>query len=289
MRRFAALVLVACLTAGCTGAPAAPSSPARAESSTAPATPDSTPTATRPTTPAPPPATLRPTSPPTTAEPTEPLKGRTIVVDPGHNGIWTRALLRKVPAGNGRTKACNSSGTASNSGYSEHAFTWDVGTRLAAALRKLGAKVVLTRPNDRGSGPCVNERAAITNRAEADLLISIHADGSLGVGDRGFHVIVSTTMAGGAAVEARSLAFAKTVRHLLETRTAMPRSTYIGRGTALSPRTDIAGLNLSRRVGVMVEMGNMRSAADLRLLGSAAFRQRAAEALAAAAVQTVGR
>lgn len=284
-----AVLIVAGLVAGCSAVPAAPSPAYTPRSVTlAPASPTAAPSTSAPT-PAPTTAGPAPTSRPTATRAASPLKGRTIVVDPGHNGVWTRALLRKVPAGNGRTKACNSSGTASNTGYAEHAFTWDVGTRLATALRRLGATVVLTRPNDRGSGPCVNERAAITNRAHADLLISIHADGSFGRGDRGFHVIVSTTMAGGPAVEADSLRFAKTVRNLLETRTSMPRSTYIGRGTALSPRTDIAGLNLSRRVGVMVEMGNMRNATDLALLTSPVFRQRAAEALAAAAVATVGR
>ncbi len=275
--------LVALATAvalsACSGAPAATPAP----TSGSPATSAPTPVVASPTTPT-------PAAPlPTLSADTRPLAGRTIVVDPGHNGVWTKALLRQVPAGNGRTKACNASGTASNAGYPEHAFTWDVATRLRTALRRLGATVVLTRPNDQGSGPCVNVRAAIANRTKADLLVSIHADGSFAAGARGFHVIVSTTMAGGARVERASLAFAKVVRRAIETGTGMPRSTYIGGGTALSPRSDIAGLNLSRRVGVMVEFGNMRSAADLKLLGSAAWRQRAAAALAAACVTALAR
>ena len=67
-----------------------------------------------------------------------------------------------MPAGNGRTKPCNASGTAGGS-YAEHTFTWQLGQALVARLQRLGATVVLTRPNDRGSGPCVNVRAAITN------------------------------------------------------------------------------------------------------------------------------
>ena len=283
MLRSGLVTLAAALAlSACTGAPAT-SSATTAPASGSPAASAPTPAVAAPTTPS-------PAAPlPTISADTRPLTGRTIVVDPGHNGVWTRALLRQVPAGNGRTKACNASGTASNAGYPEHAFAWDVATRLRTALRRLGATVVLTRPNDRGSGPCVNARAAITNKAKADLLVSIHADGSFAAGARGFHVIVSTTMAGGARVEQRSLAFAKVVRHAIETGTGMPRSTYIGAGTGLSPRSDIAGLNLSQRVGVMVEFGNMRSAADLKLLGSAAWRQRAAAALAAACVTTLAR
>jgi N-acetylmuramoyl-L-alanine amidase len=202
------------------------------------------------------------------------------VIDPGHNGIWTRRELRKVPSGNGRTKACNSSGTASNAGYAEHAYTWSEANALAAVLRGRGARVLLTRPNDHGEGPCVDLRSRLANTEEADALVSIHADGSFSQGARGFHVIVSTTMAGGRSVEKASTALAKDLRHTLETGTAMPRSTYIGRGTALSFRNDLGTLNLSTRPAVMLEMGNMRNSADAALLGSVKFRAQAAKALA---------
>ncbi|MGB7963340.1 MAG: N-acetylmuramoyl-L-alanine amidase [Propionicimonas sp.] len=216
-----------------------------------------------------------------------PLAGRVIVIDPGHNAVWTRALLRKVPAGNGRTKPCNSSGTASNAGWGEHAYNWAQATALVTELRTRGATVILTRPNDKGSGPCVNVRADTANRNSADLIISIHADGSYTKGARGYHIILSTTMVGGDIVEAKSRALARLIRSNLDRDTAMPRSTYIGKGTAFSPRTDIATLNLSKRPGIMMEMGNMRSSADLKLLRSPVFRQQVAVALAKAAVSAL--
>ena len=46
----------------------------------------------------------------------------------------------------------------------------------------------MTRSDNSGWGPCINERAAIGNRADADAAISIHADGGPADG-RGFHVI----------------------------------------------------------------------------------------------------
>lgn len=209
------------------------------------------------------------------------LEGKVIVVDPGHNGVYRKAInTRKVPAGNGKSKNCNSSGTASNAGFAEHRFNWLVAVKLVGELRTRGATVELTRPNDSGTGPCVNERAAIGNRAKADLVVSIHADGSYAKGARGFHLIISRTMAGGSAVEADSKALAVILRGKIAKQTGMPRSTYIGRGTALSPRSDIAGLNLSRLPAVMLEAGNMRNRADAKLLGSASFRQKLAKALA---------
>lgn len=217
-----------------------------------------------------------------------PLAGRTIVVDPGHNGRVTAVNRRLVPAGGGRTKACNTSGTASRGGASEHAFTWDLANRTARALRARGAVVVLTRPNDRGVGPCVNERAAIGNRARADLVLSIHADGNTSSRARGFHVITSTRMTGGRAVQNASTRYAHQVRAAFA-RTGMPRSTYLGRGTAITPRGDIAGLNLSRRPAIMLEAGNMRHPRDAAMLASPSFRTKAANALADATVATLKR
>lgn len=230
--------------------------------------------------------TTRPTTTSTTSA-AKALAGQVIVIDPGHNGIWTRKLLQKVPSGNGRTKACNSSGTSTNDGFSEHAYNWAQAKALSKELRSRGAKVVFTRPNDQGQGPCINLRAGTANTAKADALISIHADGNLSKGARGFHIITSSTMLGGSKVETSSVRLAKKLRSMLETRTAMPRSNYIGGGTGLNSRSDLGTLNLSKRTGVMLEMGNMRNAKDAALLKSASFRTQTAKALAAGIQSTL--
>lgn len=218
-----------------------------------------------------------------------PLTGKVIVVDPGHNGVYRAGInSRQVSAGGGRTKPCNSSGTATESGYSEHRFNWEIAQLVIGELRSRGAKVVLTRPDDQGTGPCVDERAAIGNRADADLVVSIHADGNVSRTARGFHVILSAQMLGGASVEAASKRFALILREAIQTETDMPRSTYIGQGTALSPRADIAGLNLSKIPGVMLEAGNMHHPKDAALLSSSVFRSRLAKALADGAVKALG-
>jgi N-acetylmuramoyl-L-alanine amidase len=211
------------------------------------------------------------------------LAGRTIVIDPGHTGAWTSKWgYRKVPDGNGRTKACNSSGTATNAGYSEHAYNLAQAKALAAELRSRGATVLLNRTTDtaRSDKLCVNHRADLLNTGSADLLISIHADGNLGKGHRGFHIIVSTVMQGGKAVIAKSKTLAKDLRSALQTETPMPRSNYIGKGTAYSFRSDLGTLNFAKRPAVMLEMGNMRNATDAKLFTSSAFRTKAAKALA---------
>lgn len=215
-----------------------------------------------------------------------PLSGRTIVVDPGHQGQNPPAVNSKqVPAGGGKTKPCQASGTSSVDGYPEHKLTWAVGVKVVGLLRANGATVILTRANDTGSGPCVDERAAIVNRAKADLLLSIHGDGANGATQRGFHVIVSGASAGGAGLQARSMALARSFVAAYESRTGLPSSNYVGGGTGIHVRTDIAGVNLLQTTpGIMVEMGNLRNATDWNQLKQESVQQKIAESYLSAAL-----
>src|SRR5205085_500870 len=202
-----------------------------------------------------------------------PLAGKTIAIDPGHNGAnWAHPaqIDRLVDAG-GFRKACDTTGTSTNDGYSEATYTFDVATRLTRILRREGARVVLTRTSNEGVGPCIDERAAIGNRAHADAAISIHADGGPPSG-RGFEVIYKPQ-----APASRTLALA--VRQAFAAITGEPYSTYVGRH-GLDVRTDLGGLNLSVVPKVLIETANMRNATDARRLESAAYRQREAVALA---------
>ena len=104
-------------------------------------------------------------------------------------------------------KACDTTGTQTDAGYAEAAFNWDVSLRLRALLLAQGARVVLTRSSNTGVGPCVNVRAAIGNRAHADAVISIHADGGPADG-RGFQVIYAPDAGDTAPIYAASLRLA---------------------------------------------------------------------------------
>lgn len=208
-----------------------------------------------------------------------PLKGIVIGVDAGHNGGFdARQMNRLVNAGFGMRKACNTTGTETNAGYTEHAHNWDVAGRLRRDLTALGATVVMTRTSDTGIGPCIDVRAATLTRAHTMVNISIHADGNMARTARGFHVIHGTRAVGGSAVVSASSTLAVDIRDAFQA-TTMPRSTYIGHGTGLSARDDLAATNLATAPTVMIETGNMRNAADAHALGLATFRQREADAL----------
>jgi N-acetylmuramoyl-L-alanine amidase len=211
-----------------------------------------------------------------------------VVLDPGHNGAnatHTSVINAQVPDGAGGTKACNTTGTATDAGYAEHAFTWDVALRTRDLLTASGIRVVLTRPDDAGVGPCVDARARVAEQVGADAFVGIHGDGAA-PGGRGFHVITSGLQPAGPAVAARTSALATDVRDAM---TAVePVSTYLGKA-GLDVRTDLAGLNLNRVPAVYVECGNMRNATDAALMSSPAGRQQIAARLAAAILGFLGR
>lgn len=184
------------------------------------------------------------------------------------------------------TKACDTSGTASNGGYPEFEFTLAVAKMLQAELEAHGAKVVMVRSDSSGWGPCITQRAAIGNDARADVAISIHGDGNNAEGTRGFHVLVPRSTGTNGAIVEPSNRFGTLLRDSFRD-TGMPVSNYLG-SNGIMPRGDLGGLNLSTVPKVFIECGNMRNATDASMMRSAEFQQSAASAIAAAITQFLG-
>jgi N-acetylmuramoyl-L-alanine amidase len=204
-----------------------------------------------------------------------------VVLNPGHNGgnaTHPEEISRQVPAGGGRTKECDTTGTETNDGYPEHAFAWDVTLRVRDLLTARGITVVLTRSDDTSVGPCVDERAAIGNRPGVAAVVSIHADGSTTAGAHGFHVAYPAP-ALNTAQGAPSLGLAHDLRDALAG-AGFATSNYLG-AQGLDGRGDLAALSLSEHPTALVECGNMRDAAEAAVLSSPDGRQRYAEAIAA--------
>lgn len=208
------------------------------------------------------------------------LAGRTVVLDPGHNGANAanpQIINGLVPAGRGAVKPCNTTGTATASGYAEAAFNFSVALNLRRLLRSAGAKVVMTRSNNTGVGPCVNVRAAIGNRANADAVLAIHADGGPPNG-RGFGVLYPPDAGDTTAIHAASMSLADDVHDAIVASGLLPPSTYLGQD-GYQQRYDLAGLNLSTRPAIFVELGNMANATDAALQETSSFRTAIAGAL----------
>ena len=202
-----------------------------------------------------------------------------MVLDPGHNGAngsHPEEINRPVPTGRGGTKPCNTTGTSTDSGYSEAAFTWDLAQRLREVLTARGIRVVLTRPDNSGVGPCVDERAALATRVGADALVSLHADGAAPSG-HGFHIAYSDPPLN-ASQGPPSVELAHALAGALRA-SGFSAADYIGSG-GLDARADLAGLNLAQVPAALVECANMRNPQDAALVSAPDGRARYAAALA---------
>ncbi|HET9875206.1 MAG TPA: Rv3717 family N-acetylmuramoyl-L-alanine amidase [Mycobacterium sp.] len=205
------------------------------------------------------------------------ISGMIVFLDPGHSGTADPAAIsRQVNNGRGGTKNCQTSGTASNTGYPEHSFAWDTTLRIRQALNSAGVRTAMSRGDDNGPGPCVDERAAMANSLHPSAIVSIHADGGP-AGGRGFHVNYSAPPLN-PAQEGPAVRFAQVMRSQLQA-AGIPPASYIGTD-GLKGRADLAGLNLAEYPAILVELGNMKNPADAALMESPAGRQCYADAVA---------
>ena len=263
-------ISLAWLAAGCGGGPASPAGPADAPHASTAAPPSSSPTA-----------------PP--SRPARPLAGMTVGIDPGHNGLngTDPAYLNRLIWNGRQWETCDTTGTETDTGYTEALFNFRVAMFLRADLLRDGAQVVMTRATNQGVGPCVNRRAQIINHSHANVAIDIHADGGPPSG-RGFAVLEPVADGPNNHVIAASARFGRDIRAAMLAHTAMPVSTYDG-VNGLVQRSDLAGLNLTRVPKILIECGNMRNATDAALLTSTLFQRRLAGAFEAAIIRFLHR
>jgi N-acetylmuramoyl-L-alanine amidase len=214
-----------------------------------------------------------------------PLAGKIIGIDPGHNGLnYTDPAFLAHQVWNGREwEDCDTTGTETATGYTEARFNFNVASYLRADLIKDGARVVMTRWNNHGLGPCVNRRARILDRAHANVSIDIHADYGPASG-RGFTVLEPVADGPNDKVIKSSLRFGRDVHAAMLAGTPMRISDYYGSDGYIR-RDDLAGLNLTTMAKVLIECGNMNNAADTRLLVQPRVQRHIAAALAAAIVK----
>ncbi|MFV0253969.1 MAG: N-acetylmuramoyl-L-alanine amidase [Beutenbergiaceae bacterium] len=207
-----------------------------------------------------------------------PLAGWTIAIDPGHNGgnAADPASQQLVSDGRGSVKPCNAVGTTTDSGFPEHAFTLAVAEQLRQELRILGARVILTRDDDDGVGPCVDVRGRFAEDVDADLMVSLHANGTPDPEAAGYFAIVSDPAISPSQGEP-SVELATALLDALAEQGFQPSNQVDG---ALAYRDDLATLNFARRPAVLLELGEMHNPGEAALMETAAGQQQYADALA---------
>lgn len=212
---------------------------------------------------------------PDTADPdttvTNQLAGKTVFLDPGHQGSQhSEDLSRQVDDGRGGTKECQTTGTTTLGGVPEHTVAWKVSQLVKASLESLGAKVILSRNDDTGWGGCIDERAKAASDSGANVAVSIHADGAP-ADARGFHLIVPQLPVPNATVEqvqsGEGRKATDSVRDAYKTAGFSPAN-YAGAVDGIQTRNDIAGPALTTIPLVFLEMGNGQNTEDAAQLES---------------------
>ena len=214
---------------------------------------------------------------PASSAPAQPLAGIVIALDPGHQlGNSNPAHFDELAVThfNGHeTKSCNTSGTATNAGYPEATFNWNVARLVKDQLEALGADVKMTRHSNsmRKWGPCVDERGRFGAKVGADLMLSIHGDGADSSG-YGFYVMEPSVIKGWTDdISAKSIRLGKRFVSGMAAAGA-PRSTYISGQMLITPT--ISTLNFSDVPVILLESGNMRNPSDAaRMFSPAGQRQ----------------
>lgn len=214
------------------------------------------------------------------------LRGRSIALDPGHNGQnLTREgrIGRTVRVGSLRVP-CDEIGVfysppsqSGTSPISESQIALDVAKLVRDRLAEAGAEVHMTRRADTSWGPCVDKRLAVINAA--DLALSLHvAHGTSSA--RGFSVRIADSVSSGRgsdlAAQDRRLAVAL-ARNWRDT-TGLRPATSAGADGVLEDATRplLAGSTVPI---VELAMGNLRHEVDRTTLVDTADRERLADAI----------
>ncbi|MFA6132882.1 MAG: N-acetylmuramoyl-L-alanine amidase [Phycisphaerae bacterium] len=173
-----------------------------------------------------------------------PMRGGLVVIDAGHGGKDT--------------------GAPSVAGGVEKTIVLDVARAVSERLAQSGVDVKMTREGD--TFVELDERAAIANRARADLFVSIHADSApRNRSANGFTVYVSRSPS--RASEAAAAAIAR--------RMSAAGAEFRGKKEA-----GYRVLVCNDRPAVLVELGFLTNGRDAANLSSGAYRDRLADAIA---------
>jgi N-acetylmuramoyl-L-alanine amidase len=162
-------------------------------------------------------------------------------------------------------------GATSRTGYYEKAVNLQVARKVATLLRQKGLRVVMTRDSDEFIE--LEERAAIANRNNANLFVSIHCDSMENSSKRGFTIYIARS----SSWEARRAATA-IAREMAKT----------GIDNQGIRQADYKVLIYTEGPAVLVELGYLSNYQEAGLLRDNSFQNRLAEAIANGVVGFLG-
>lgn len=116
-------------------------------------------------------------APKPTLDPTQPLKGVVIGVNPGHQSRSNKEMEPNAPGSEEMKKKAGVGAQGVESRTPEYVINLSVGLKLRDLLTAKGATVVMTR-EDNDVDISNAERAQLLNNAKVDLAVQLHCDGA---------------------------------------------------------------------------------------------------------------
>ena len=191
-----------------------------------------------------------------------------VCIDPGHQA-HSNSTPEPIGPGATATKPSVSGGaTGVSTGIPESEFALQISMNLKARLEARGIKVVMTRTTN-DVNITNSQRAAIANRAHADLFVRVHCDGSTSSAASGVSTLYPADNRWTHAILTPSRAAAKFLQ------AAVVRSTgAVDRGAI--QRSDLSGFNWAKVPSVLIEAGFLSNPVEDRLLASPHYQDKVA-------------
>ncbi|NPV93429.1 MAG: AMIN domain-containing protein [Firmicutes bacterium] len=186
------------------------------------------------------------------------LKGRTVVIDPGH--------------GNYKTPQINDPGASGPlTGLTERELNMDISKQVSELLKAKGVNTILTRNGT--TYISLEERAEIANRAKADVFVSIHSNSSENKELSGSTMYFSDP-------EDSKLQYQRGMRQALANSIQKQLLKELGRSDKGVREANYVVLRKTDVPSALVEVAFLSNPEEERLLNTPAFRKKAATAIA---------
>jgi len=197
--------------------------------------------------------------------------GFVVCIDPGHQA-HSNSTPEPIGPGSKSTKPSVSGGaTGISTGIPEYEIALQIAMNLKKRLEAQGITVVMTRTvND--VDITNRARAAIANKAHADLFVRIHADGSPNSSVAGISTLYPASNKWTRPIAPQSKIAAQAVQKSLIAATGAN-----SRGAI--QRSDLSGFNWATVPSVLIEAGFMSNRVEDKLLASPHYQDKVAEGI----------
>lgn len=200
-------------------------------------------------------------------------EGKIIVIDPGHGSEWDMSLEPLAPGSDKKRVKSPVGAVGEFTKVPEYKVDWDVALKLKKILEDKGFIVVMTKTSIE-ENPGGIERAELGNKANARLVVRIHADSFEDESVYGTTILVPEALSD----DRKSLSEESSRCANIILSALVNKAGVKDRGVVL--RDDLTAFNWSNVPTLLIEMGFLSNEKEDRLLNTEDYQNKLAQAIA---------